>query len=66
MVKDFSNYDLWHSHPLFVLQDQVIGWWFDQWVLAGVKLYYWPAFVAGSADNVVDLFNPRTYTICRI
>ena len=50
----------------FYFQEQIFCWWFDQLVLTGVKLYYWPAFIAGSKDNVVDLFKPQTYNICKI
>lgn len=57
---------LYRTHPLFIAQDQILGWWFDQGMLAFVKMYYWPAFVAGSADNIVDLFKPQTYSICRV
>lgn len=42
-----------------------MNWWLDQYMLAFLKMYYWPAFVAGSADNVVDLFKPQTYSICK-
>ena len=50
----------------FKLQEDIMCWWFDQGMLAFVKIYYWPAFVAGSADNIVDLFKPQTYSICRV
>ena len=38
----------------------------DMWALAGIKLYYWPFFVAGSADNFADLLKPQTYSICKL
>lgn len=49
----------------FKLQEDMICWWYDQWMTGVLKMYYWPAFVAGSADNIVDLFKPQTYNICR-
>ena len=63
-VGEYLSY-LYKTNPVFILQDQVFGWWFDQFVLGSIKAYYWPAFVAGTADNVVDLFKPQTYSICR-
>lgn len=56
---------LYKSNPMFAMQDQILCWWYDQWMTGVLKMYYWPAFVAGSADNVVDLFKPQTYNICR-
>lgn len=50
----------------FKLQEDIMCWWFDQGMLTFVKIYYWPAFVAGSADNIIDLFKPQTYSICRV
>lgn len=35
------------------------------WVLTAIKMYYFPYFIAGSADNIVDLFKPQTYSICK-
>ena len=49
----------------FYIQEQIMCWWFDQIVLVGVKLYYWPAFMAGSADTISDLFKPQTYSLCK-
>ena len=57
--------ELYRTNPFFILQDQIFGWWFDQLVLAGVKCYFWPAFVAGTADDVQAIFNPKTYSICK-
>lgn len=53
------------SNPFFILQDQIFGTWFDAWVLLGVKCYYWPAFIAGTSDNIADLLKPQTYSICK-
>ncbi len=47
-------------------QYDVVGWWFDQSISVMLKLYYWPAFIAGNSDNIQDMFNPRTYSICKI
>ena len=33
----------------------------NAWMLTAIKMYYLPYFIAGSADNVLDIFNPRTY-----
>ena len=51
--------NLWHtrSNPIEIM--------FDMWALTFIKMYYWPFFVAGTADNVVDLFKPQTYSICK-
>lgn len=57
---------LYRSSPMFIAQDQIFGWWFDQSMLAFVKMHYWPMFLAGSADNIVDLFKPQTYSICKV
>ena len=38
----------------------------NAWVLGAIKMYYLPYFIAGSYDNVVDLFKPQTYSICKI
>ncbi len=40
-------------------------WWFDEFVRQWITLYYWPYFVAGIADDVQAIFNPKTYSICR-
>ena len=37
----------------------------DFWTLSFVKMYFFPFFVIGISDNVVDLFKPQTYSICR-
>jgi hypothetical protein len=58
--------DLMSNTPIYKFQDQVFGWWFDQCMLAFIKSYYWPAFIAGSSDNIVDLFKPQTYSICKV
>ena len=58
--------DLYRTHPFFILQDQVFGYWHEQMVLTFIKLWYFPNFVAGSADNIVDLFKPQTYSICKV
>jgi hypothetical protein len=39
---------------------------FDFYMLMAVKLYYWPAFTIGIQDNITDIFNPKTYSICKI
>ena len=39
---------------------------FNVWMLTAIKMYYLPYFIAGSADNVVDLFKPQTYSICKV
>lgn len=57
---------LYKMNPMFVIQDQIICWWFDQWITTALKMYYWPAFIAGSADNIVDLLKPQTYNICKV
>lgn len=41
--------------------DEVLNFW----ALSAMKMYFWPYFVAGSADNIVDLFKPQTYSICK-
>lgn len=61
-----NDLDWLYQTPMFKMQDQIFGWWHEQFVMGFVKLYYFPFFVAGSADNVVDLFKPQTYNICRI
>ena len=58
--------DLYRTNPFFIAQDQIVGWWFDQWLNFMLKLHYWPAMAAGSADTFSDLLNPKTYSICRI
>ena len=50
----------------FFIQEQILCWYIDQCVLTFVKMWYWPAFVAGSADNTADLFKPQTYSICKV
>ena len=57
---------LYRTHPLFIAQDQLFGYVFDNWMMFAVKCYYWPAFIAGASDNIVDLFKPQTYSICRV
>lgn len=37
----------------------------DLWALTAIKLYFWPFFVAGIADNVAAVLNPKTYSICK-
>lgn len=54
------------NNPFFAMQDQMIGWWFDQMMLQTIKLYYWPMFLVGVQDNITDLMNPKTYSICRV
>jgi hypothetical protein len=39
---------------------------FDVWVLTLIKLYYWPMFLIGNGDNIAAIFNPKTYSICRV
>lgn len=46
--------------------DEIFCWWCDQYTAMFLKMYYWPAFVAGSSDNIIDLFKPQTYNICKI
>lgn len=58
--------NLYKYNPMLQLQDQIVGFWFDQCVLTFVKCYYWPAFLAGSADNIADLMKPQTYSICKV
>lgn len=53
-------------NPYWQIQDQIFGYWFDQFMFGAIKMYYWPAFVAGISDNVTDLFKPQTYSICKI
>jgi len=38
----------------------------NYWMLSAIKMYYLPYFIAGSADNVLALFKPQTYNICRV
>lgn len=54
------------NNPVFQIQDQIIGWWFDRWMMFAIQCYYWPAFVVGNADSTVNLFKPSTYSICKI
>lgn len=35
--------------------DDVVAWWFDQYVSVWIKMYYWPYFLAGNADNIKDI-----------
>lgn len=58
--------DLYRTNPFLMAQDQMVGWWFDQWMGFMLTLHYWPNFVVGSADSFADLFKPQTYSICRI
>lgn len=53
------------NNPIFILQDQMAGWVFDLYMQQAIKCYYWPAFIAGNTDNVMDLFKPQTYSICK-
>lgn len=57
---------LYKSNPVLAIQDQIFGWWFDKGMLFVVKCYYWPAFIAGSQDDIQSLFNPKTYSICKL
>jgi hypothetical protein len=52
--------------PGFDVFDQFMCYWYDIHIDALLKIYFWPAFVAGSADNVMDLFKPETYSICKV
>lgn len=61
-----QNNDLYKSNPIFILQDQIISWWFDRFVISGLRVYYWPAFIIGIQDDFQSLFNPRTYSICKL
>lgn len=56
---------LYKSNPVFIMQDQIFGWWFDQGVHFAVQCYYLPAFITGSQDDIQSLFNPKTYSICK-
>lgn len=51
--------------PGFQVVDYMMCASYDYWFSMGLKMYYWPAFVAGSADNIADLFKPQTYSICK-
>lgn len=51
--------------PGFQIFDNVMCYWYDLYMNAALRGYYWPAFIAGSADNILDLFNPQTYSICK-
>ena len=35
--------------------DAIMCWWFDIWMDTALRMYYWPFFVAGNADNVQDI-----------
>ena len=61
-----NNHEWIYSHPLFIMQDQIFGFWHEQMILTFIKMWFFPNFVAGTADNVVDLFKPQTYSICRV
>lgn len=37
----------------------------DAWALIGIKIYFFPFFLAGISDNITDLFKPQTYSICK-
>ena len=67
-VAEISNIvgQLYKTNPVLIAQDQIFGYWFDNWMLFVIKCYYWPMFVAGVSDDVQDLFNPKTYSICKI
>ena len=70
-MQDFQKIGMAYSallanNPIFKAYETVGCWWYDQWVTGLLKVYYWPAFVAGISDNVQDLFNPKTYSICKI
>lgn len=47
------------------LIDDFMCWWYDQLVSLALKMYYWPAFIAGTADDFTAIFNPKTYSICK-
>ena len=57
--------ELYKTNPVFKAQDQFFGYWFDQYMHFVIQCYYWPMFVVGISDNVQDLFNPKTYSICK-
>lgn len=51
--------------PGFQVFDTTMSYWFDIHMSIMLKLYYWPAFIAGSSDSIIDLFKPQTYSICK-
>ena len=57
--------ELYKTNPVFIAQDQIFGYWFDHWMHFVIQCYYWPMFVVGVSDNIQDLFNPKTYSICK-
>lgn len=50
--------------PGFQIFDQVMCVWYDAYVDAALKMYYWPAFVAGNADNWTDLMRMPFKPMC--
>ena len=58
--------ELLQSNPFYNVADEMMGLIFDYWMQIAIKMYYWPAFVAGTADDVVSLFDPKTYSICKL
>lgn len=67
-VRELGNMvgKLYNSNPVLIAQDQVIGYWFDNWMHFVVKCYYWPMFMVSASDNIQGLFDPKTYSICKL
>lgn len=36
------------------MNDNVWGWWYDEFVRQWITLYYWPYWVVGNADNLMS------------
>ena len=58
--------ELISKNPVWQIHDQMFGWIFDQAMYNIVKLYYWPMFMVGIQDDLKNVFDPRTYSICKI
>lgn len=53
------------NNPIYRLHDETVGWWIDKYVMLGVKCYYWPSLIISVKDDIADMFNPKTYNICK-
>lgn len=42
----------------------IVDWYMDQWVSIWLKMYYWPAFMAGNADNITDIMKMPFKPMC--
>jgi hypothetical protein len=58
---DYTNLFYTVFSPVF--SNPVIEYMLDMQMDMALKMYYWPAFVAGNMDNWTDIVRP--YNICR-